>query len=125
MKSPAGLEPQEMSLILLKEFYLFFNLGKDRTVVPGQIELNELSDPRKGLSSPLACLVLSASATEGLHVARQHPCMGKENGDDFSLGYVLLSFQNLTLPSGQPKADYPDWIKATPTPCVDWGKSSL
>ena len=34
----------------------------------------------------------------GLSLTKQHPCVGKENGDGFSSEYVLMSFQNLTPP---------------------------
>ena len=45
----------------------------------------------------------------------KNSCMGEENEDGFSPGYVLLSFQTLTPPSDQPKVDRPVWDKTTPT----------
>ena len=50
-------------------------------------------------------LNIASKCCVGLSVTKQHLCLGKENGGGFSAGYVLLSFQYLTLPSSQPKAD--------------------
>ena len=58
-------------------------------------------------------------------MARLLLCVITESDGGFSPGYVLLSFQLLTPSSRQCPTDYPVWTLVTPSPCIDWGKSSL
>ena len=103
----------QFSWILYANIYFNF-LGKDFDLAQGQVEVNGSSDPRKGPHSHQD-VGYCQQVQLGLCVAKQHPCVGSENGYGFSPEYVLHSFQILTPSGCHPKADLLVWDKAMPT----------
>ena len=87
------------------------------------MELRRAIGPSQRAPIPTRMLGITSKCCGGLRVAKQHPCVGKENWGGFSLGYFLMSFQNLTPLSDQPKADCPVWNKVMPTPSIQSGEN--